>query len=185
VLRLRGGILAFYDVLDPNLEITSDGSGILDVLDEEGNPVPGLFMVTSSEVIPGGYAQEAEAFGGGGDEADEAQEKENSVSGPSAFNYTPMPFGSKTEFKEWIKGYCQAVRQALKDKGTPQEKIKDFMAEAKVFAGFLLKKYKDLTPYMGGNCNADGCIIFEYWPDESATTPNFVYIKGGLIETKC
>ena len=92
-----------------------------------------------------------------------------------------MPFGSKAEFKEWIKEYCQKVRQALKDKGKPQEDIKAFMGQAKVFAGFLLKKFKDLTPYMGANCNADGCIIFEYWPDESASNPNFLYIHGGLI----
>ena len=41
---------------------------------------------------PRGAAQEAEAFGGGGDEAaDDAVELENSVSGTSAFNYTPVP----------------------------------------------------------------------------------------------
>lgn len=42
----------FYDLLDPNLEVTSAGKpdACLDVLDDEGNAVPGLFMVTSSEV---------------------------------------------------------------------------------------------------------------------------------------
>jgi len=185
VLRLRGGILAFYDLLDPNCEITSDVSGLLDVMDDDGNPVPGLTMVTSTEVLPGGFAAPEEAFGGGGEEEDEAVEKENSVSGPSAFNYTAMPFGSKTEFKEWLKGYCGKVRQALKDKGVEQAQIKAFMAEAKVFAGWLLKKYKDLVPHMNANCNADGAIVFEYWPDEAASHPNWLYIKGGLIETKC
>jgi hypothetical protein len=60
-------------------------------------------------VTPGGYVEEAEAFGGGGDDEgpDETVVKENSVSGPDAFNYTEMPFGSKTEFKEWLKTYCQ------------------------------------------------------------------------------
>jgi ubiquitin C len=180
VLRLRGGIKAYYDLLDPQCEITSDASGVLDVLDEEGAAVPGLFMVTSREVMAGGFAlpddDPAEA---------EAAVKENSVSGPSGFNYTEMPFSSKEEFKEWIKNYCQKIRQALKDKGTDQEIIKSFMNDAKSFAGFLLKKFKDVKPLMGANCNADGAIIFEYWPDEAATCPNFVYIKGGLIETKC
>lgn len=45
-----GGIIAFYDLLDPNIEVTSDASGILDVLDEEGNAVPGLFMIPSMDV---------------------------------------------------------------------------------------------------------------------------------------
>jgi len=90
----------------------------------------------------------------------------------------------QAELKEWIKSYCQNVRQAHKDAGTPQEEIKAFMADAKNFAGWLLKKYKDLSPYMAANCNPDGCIIFEYWPDESASNPNFVYIAGGLKATK-
>ena len=90
----------------------------------------------------------------------------------------------QAELKEWIKTYCQNVRQAHKDAGTPQEEIKAFMADAKTFAGWLLKKYKDLSPYMAANCNPDGCIIFEYWPDESASNPNFVYIAGGLKATK-
>jgi large subunit ribosomal protein L40e len=185
VLRLRGGIIAYYDLLEPTVEVTSDAGSVLDVLDDEGNPVPGLFMVDSREVVPGGYEAPKEEFGGGGDEGDEVAEKENSVSGPSAFNYTPMPFGNKTEFKEWLKGYCQNVRQALKDKGTPQEDVKQFMSDAKSFAAFLMKKFKDLTPYMNSSCNPDASIIFQYWPDEAASTPNFVYIRGGLIETKC
>ena len=44
---------------------------------------------------------------------------------------------------------------------------------------------QDLTPYMGSNCNADGALAFEYWPDEAAAHPSFVYIKGGLKPTKC
>lgn len=41
----------------------------------------------------------------------------------------------KEEFKEWVKNYCGNVRQAMKDKGIAQEKIKDFMADAKVGFG--------------------------------------------------
>ena len=182
-----GGIVAFYDLLDPNIEVTSDAGGTADVLDAEGAAVPGLFLVNSMMVTPGGYKEEAEAFGGAdaADGADDAVAQENSISGPSAFNYTAMPFGSKKEFQEWLKEYVLKCRQTMKDKGIPQEKIKEFMADAKVFCPFLLKKFKDLTPYMASNCNADGAIIFEYWPDESASCPSFVYIKGGLIETKC
>ena len=44
---------------------------------------------------------------------------------------------------------------------------------------------QDLTPQMGSNCNADGALAFEYWPDEAAAHPSFVYIKGGLKPTKC
>jgi hypothetical protein len=48
---VSGGILAFYDLLDPNIEVTSDAAGILEVKDEDGSVVPGLFMVPSTEVI--------------------------------------------------------------------------------------------------------------------------------------
>ena len=78
----------------------------------------------------------------------------------------------------------QTVRQAMKDAGKPQEEVKAFMSDAKQFAGFLMKKFKDLTPHMAGNCNADGAIIFEYWPDEAASHPNWLYIAGGLKECK-
>jgi len=50
-LPLSGGILAFYDLLDPNIEVTSDAAGILEVKDEDGSVVPGLFMIPSTEVI--------------------------------------------------------------------------------------------------------------------------------------
>ena len=54
-----GGIIVCYDLLDPNLEITSVGKedAYLPVLDDEGAEVPGLFMVTSSMVSPGGYSE--------------------------------------------------------------------------------------------------------------------------------
>ena len=77
--------------------------------------MPGLYICASCEVLPGGMpVQEKGAFEGEGGDDDEAQEVENSISGNSAFNYTEMPFGSKTEMKEWIKGYVNSVRQCLK-----------------------------------------------------------------------
>ena len=77
--------------------------------------MPGLFICHSCEVLPGGMpVQEKGAFEGEGGADDEAQEVENSIAGNSAFNYTEMPFGSKTEMKEWIKGYVNSIRQNLK-----------------------------------------------------------------------
>jgi hypothetical protein len=35
-----------------------------------------------------------------------------------------MPFGTKNEFKTWIKEYVRKIRQELKAAGTPQEEIK-------------------------------------------------------------
>lgn len=35
-----------------------------------------------------------------------------------------LPFGSKGEFKEYLKEYVQKVRQELKSAGTPVEEIK-------------------------------------------------------------
>ena len=114
VLRLRGGILVYYDRLDPNLEIGSnkDEDSEEAVLDDEGNPVPGLFICHSTEVLPGGVpVQEKGEFEAEGDD-EEVVEKENSIAGPSAFNYTEMPFGSKVEMKEVrCKQDCRAKMQ--------------------------------------------------------------------------
>ena len=84
------------------------------MLDDEGNPVPGLFICHSCEVLPGGLpVQEKGAFEAddGGD--DEQQEVQNSIAGVDAFGYTEMPFSSKAEMKEWIKTYVNAIRQNL------------------------------------------------------------------------
>ena len=54
------------------------------VLDDEGNPVPGLFINHSMMVLPGGLpVQEKGAFEAEGGDDDEAQEQENSISGVS------------------------------------------------------------------------------------------------------
>jgi len=99
----------------PLARYTQDEDSEEAVLDDEGNPVPGLFICHSTEVLPGGLpVQEKGAFEGEGGDDDEAQEVENSIAGNSAFNYTEMPFSSKTEMKEWIKGYVNSVRQNLK-----------------------------------------------------------------------
>ena len=102
VLRLRGGILVYYDRLDPNLEVGSnkDEDSEEAVLDDEGNPVPGLFICHSMEVLPGGAPIVEKGEFDAPVEEDEAMEKENSIAGASAFNYTEMPFSSKTEMKE-------------------------------------------------------------------------------------
>ena len=45
-----------------------------------------------------------------------------------------------------------SVRKNLKDDpSVDQAQVKAFMGEAKVFAVWLIKKFNDLTPYMGGN----------------------------------
>lgn len=38
-----------------------------------------------------------------------------------------MPFGSKGEFKSWIKDYVRNVRQTLKGNGVAQEEIKKYV----------------------------------------------------------
>ena len=98
---------------------------------------------------------------------------------------TPLGPTCHTYFSSLLHAeVSEQMVQALKEAGTPQEEIKAFMASAKSFAPFLMKKYKDLTFHMGANCNPDGAIIFEFWPDEAQLQPSFMYIDGGLKQTK-
>lgn len=149
--------------------------------------VPGLIQAESSMIAVGGDVDIGcgNAFGGGGEEeeVDSDVVKENNISGAAGFAYMEMPFGSKTEFKDWATEYVRKLRQELKGSGTPVEEIKKFMNEAPVFLKWLMGKYDDLQFFVSKSMNPDGGIIFSYYKD-GAMTPTFIYIEKGYKISK-
>ncbi|KAG5180044.1 Mss4-like protein [Tribonema minus] len=163
-------------------EMMTDAFKKLPVLDDEGNPVEGLFEVESQVIVKGSTEVDigcGNSFGGGGDDeaVDDAVEKVNNVI--DSFNFSECPFGSKTEFKEYLKEYVVKLRGMFKEAGKPQPEIKAFMATAPGIVKFLLSKYNDLQFYVGASYDPQGAMSFSYYK-EGATTPNFMFIEGGL-----
>ena len=118
----------------------SDANGIHEVPDEDGNPVPGVFMVRSDDVPSFTFSmpddQEAEG------EAAEEPGMENSVSGPQAFNYRPIFFnndGGKMadnkvrRAKNRMEDYVDKVKEALEERGVSEEVCAEFDHDAVKF----------------------------------------------------
>lgn len=155
------------------------------VYDKEGIAVKGLFEVQSSTKIKGSESIDigcGNSFGGGGEEeVDSSVEKVNDII--DSFVYTEVPFGSKGEFKEYLKDYVRSVRAKLKEKGTPQLEIKEFMANAPGMVKFLLGKFSDMQTFAGESMTAEGGMGFGYYKD-GAHCPTFVYITKSLVAEK-
>ncbi len=168
----------------------SDSYKLNEVVDADGNVVPELMECDSLTVGKGGESIDigaGNAFGGGGadEEVDDTVEKVNNIIDESiGFGYNEVPMGKK-DLKDFLKSYCGAVRQMLKDDDSiPGPEVKAFTQAAPEFCKFLLKKYDDLQYYMSPAFNPDGAVAFSYYKD-GASNPTFVYIKKGLIEEKC
>jgi len=154
------------------------------VLDKDGVVVEGMFEVESSMKVKGAESIDigcGNSFGGGEEEVDNSVEKVNDII--DSFMYTEVPFGSKSEFKEYLKDYVRSVRAKLKEKGTPQPEIKDFMAQAPGMVKFLLVKFSDMQTFAGESLTAEGGMAFGYYKD-GAHCPSFVYITKSLVAEK-
>ena len=139
-------------------------------------------MITKSDDVDVGCGN---AFGGGGDDEDggpvdsTVQQVINIIDG---FQYTETQIGSASDFKSWIKDYCIAVRDKLREKGKPKEEIQGFMAQAPNIAKFFLKNFSDVQFYLGPSFCSES-MVFSIYP-EGALTPNFYYIMAGLDAEK-
>ncbi|CAM9461056.1 unnamed protein product [Phaeothamnion confervicola] len=176
-------MLVYKDVVSGD-EMCTDAFAQSPVLDTEGNPVPGLFEIESRTITKGGDNIDIGCggeFGGAEEEVNDTVEKVNNVI--ESFRLTEVPFGNKNEFKDWIKEYVRKVRSAHKEKGTPQEKIKEFMAQAPEMVKFLMGQFKEWQFYTGESMDSEAGMVFAYYKEE-APTPTFVYINFGLVEEK-
>jgi hypothetical protein len=170
-----------YTCLISGDEMLSDAFKAKDVVDTEGNVVPGLLevetkMIAVNDDVDIGCGNE---FGGGDDEGPppDVETVNNLV---KAFELQETGFGSVTEFKAWLKDFAGAVLEKLKEQKEAgkieQEVIKEWRTvEAPAIAKYLLKTYKDLQFFNGPSFNSEA-LVFAYYP-EGAITPNFIYVK--------
>ena len=175
-------MIVYKDVLSGD-EVLSDAFSLKEVLDKDGNTVPGLMMIESKMISKSDDVDVGcgDAFGGGGDDgpADTSQMVNNVV---DSFQLTETQIGSPSDFKAWIKEYMNLIRSYMKEKGLGKEKIQEFMGKATGIAKFLLQNFSDLQFYLGPAFNPD-TMIFSLYP-EGAVVPNFYYIMDGLAAEK-
>ena len=170
-------------------EMISDAYKLRPVMNE-GEEVPGLMECDSLQVTKSGVTVDVgcgNAFGdAAADEApDDGEEKVNNVIDETfGFNYQECPMGKK-DFRDYLKAYCGATRQLLKDDPKIEgPQVKKFANGAQDMCKFLLSKADDFQFYMSPSFNPDGLMAMAYYP-EGAANPTFIYITEGLIGTKC
>jgi hypothetical protein len=177
-------MIVYRDLISGD-EMITDAFKLLPVVDSEGAVVEGLMMcesklISKSDDVDVGCGN---AFGGGGEEdggADSTVQSVNNIM--DGFAYTETQIGSASDFKAWIKDYCIAVRDKLREKGKAKEEIQGFMAQAPGIAKFFVKNFSDVQFYLGASFNSES-MVFSIYP-EGATTPNFYYIMAGLQAEK-
>ena len=177
-------MIVYKDIISNDEMITSAYKQDL-VYDKEGLVIPGMFQVESSMKTKGSESIDigcGNSFGGGEEEiADNSVEKVNDII--DSFSYTEVPFGNKQEFKEYITSYMRSIRTKLKEKGTPQVEIKEFMTQAPGMVKFLLGKFSDMQTFAGESLSAEGGMGFGFYKD-GAHCPSFVYITKALVAEK-
>jgi len=176
-------MIVYKDLISGD-EMMTDAFPRNPVHDNDGNVVEGLFEVESSMHVKGADNIDigcGNAFGGEEETNDGSVEKVNNI--VDSFTYTEVPFGNKSELKEYLKDYVRSIRAKLKESGTPQPEIKEFMSQAPKMVVFLLGKFSDMETFVGENMDAEGGMAFAYYKDE-AHFPTFVYIAKGLVSEK-
>ena len=155
-------MIVYRDLLSGD-EMLSDAFPLRPVLDEEGVAVEGLMMCESKMIVQGGNDVDVgcgNSFGGGGGEEDEGVDNtvvqvNNIMQG---FQYTETQIGAASDFKAWIKDYCNAIRNKLREKGKTKDEIQAFMAQAPGIAKFFLKRFADVQFYLGPSFNPEVCV---------------------------
>merc|ERR1711871_1318360 len=121
-------------------EVLSDAFSLKDVLDKEGNVVPGLMMIESKMISKSDDVDVGcgDAFGGGDADGpiDTSQMVNNVI---DSFQLTEYQMGSQADFKAWIKESMNAIRTQMKEKGLGKEKIQEFMGKAQGIAKFFYR----------------------------------------------
>jgi len=176
-------MIVYKDLISGD-EMMTDAFPRNPVHDNDGNVVEGLFEVESSMSVKGSDNIDigcGNAFGGDEQAADSSVEKVNNV--VDSFTYTEVPFGKKSELKEYLRDYFRSIRSKLKEDGTPQPEIKEFMSQAPAMVVFLLGKFADMQTFAGESMTAEGGMAYGYYKD-GAHCPTFVYITKSLEAEK-
>jgi len=182
-------MIVYRDIISGD-EVLSDAFVLKEVIDADGNKVPGLMCCDSKNITKTDGDVDVgcgNAFGSGGGDDEEGgggvdssvQTVNNVIDG---FQYTETQIGTATDFKSWIKDYMNAVVLKLREKGKPKEEIQAFKASAPEIAKFFLKNFNDLQFYLGPSFDSNTMVFSLY--AEGAVTPTFYYIMGGLAAEK-
>lgn len=168
-------------------EVISDSFPAEDLLDKNGDKVPGLMSVDSRNVAKGGEDIDVgggNAFGGAGeDEAvDDSIETVNNLI--DAFHYTESGYGSKKELMGFFKAYLKGLKKKFEEEGKDADYVKQFMSEAQVAVKYLAGRFKDLEFYMTESLDPEAGMVFAHYK-ENAACPSFIYFLWGLKEVKC
>ena len=120
--------------------------------DEDGNPVPGIFMVRSDDVPSFNFSMpdDLEAEG-------EAEEPSmvNNVSGPQAFSYKPIFFNNdggkmsdnkQKRAKNRMEDYVDQVSEALEKRGATEEVCAEFEHDARAFKSWFFENNRSALP---------------------------------------
>jgi hypothetical protein len=75
------------------------------------------------------------------------------------------------------------VKEALKEKGSSEDEIKDFETKAGGFAKKIIGSFKDYEFYIGESMDPDGMVILLNYR-EDGITPFMTIWKHGLTEMK-
>ena len=176
-------MIVYKDLISGD-EMMTDAFPRNSVHDKDGNIVEGLFEVESSMSVKGSDNVDigcGNAFGGEEETNDGSVEKVNNI--VDSFTYTEVPFGNKSELKEYLRDYFRSIRAKLKEEGTPQPEIKEFMSQAPAMVVFLLSQFSDMQTFAGESMTAEGGMAFGYYKD-GAHCPTFVYITKSLEAEK-
>jgi len=180
VLRLRGG-LEIYVCAVTGKEMCSDAFTCSEVVDEEGNVVPGLMKAQSREMTAGG--EEIDTGGGnafgGAEETDDTQERVDAVQFTFSLEALDM---SAADIKGYLKKYVQAIRKRWREEERPQPEIKAMMAGASAMAKFLLKKLKNSECFINPEFDDNGAITLREWSEAGNV---YYFIKIGLTTQRC
>jgi hypothetical protein len=79
--------------------------------------------------------------------------------------------------------YMKKVKEALKEKGSSDEEIKDFETKAGAFAKKIIGSFKDYEFYIGESMDPDGMVVLLNYR-EDGVTPFMTVWKHGLTEMK-
>jgi hypothetical protein len=149
-------------------------------------------LIWYSKKVPKGDADVdigcGNSFGGGGEEEtdDSVEMVNNCIDLDLGFGYNAMPFGSKSELKDWFKAYMTKLRKKLKTDGASEEEMAAFKAQAAITGKWVLSNYKELDAYAPKSFETENCLIFAYWDDKANASGSeaFVAIAAGLKNVK-
>lgn len=168
-------MIIYKDILTGD-EVMSDSYDIKEVGGAVFEVDCAMITLGAVEVNTGANASAEEADEG---VEDGAQQVNNVV---NSFRLQSTQFDKKS-YLSHLKGYMKKVKEAMKEKGASEEKIKEFETGAQAYAKKIVSNFKDYDFYTGESMDVDGMVILMNYR-EDGVTPFVTIWKHGLTEMK-